>query len=46
MSILSKMTSRTSPARTSARGHRALARALRSAPTQASREELYLLRNR
>ena len=29
-----------------ARGHRELARALRSAPTQASREELYLLQNR
>ena len=44
MKLVSKLRHRstTNPAR----GHRELARALRSAPTQASREELYLLQNR
>ena len=44
MKLVSKLRHRTSTDR--ARGHRELARALRSAPTQASREELYLLQNR
>ena len=47
MSILSTMKSRTRSTRTSPnRGRLEIARALRSAPTQASREELYLLQNR
>jgi hypothetical protein len=46
MSILSTMKSRRSTRTSSDRARREIARALRSAPTQASREELYLLQNR
>ena len=44
MSLLRKIRTRTSS--TSRRGHRDLDRALRLAPTRASREELLLLLNR
>jgi hypothetical protein len=48
MSIIRKIrtsTSRTSTSRGRARGSRDLARAMASAPTRASREELYNLAN-
>ena len=44
MSIVRKFRNR--PVNTARRGRRDLARALRSAPTRASREELLLLLNR
>ncbi len=44
MSIVRKIKNQTSSR--PARGRREIARALAAAPTQASREELYLLQNR
>ena len=46
MSIVRKIKNRSASSTSAARNRRDIARALASAPTMASREELYLLQNR